>query len=184
VTPDIEKDPGWRPETAFRHILVPLDGSPLGEQILPSALALGACWEAEVTLLRVVEPVAVAVADPVCAPAAAYDPDLPERQQVAAETYLSRIAGRLHGEDVRLKVHTRVVFEAEPAEAICGFLRRHAPLPGSMPSTEEPPIDLVALATHGREGLPRLLLGSVADRVLQHTPVPLLLRRPEKRAEE
>jgi nucleotide-binding universal stress UspA family protein len=178
ATPYIEHDPGWHPEQVLRHMLIPLDGSPLAEQVFPAALTLGSCWGMEITLLRVVEPVPVAVADPVCAPAAAYDPGLPEKQREAAEMYLTRVASRLRGDDARLQLHTRVVLESEPAEAICSFLRRHSPLAGQEAIAGDIPIDLVALATHGREGLPRLLLGSIADRVLQHTPVPLLLQRP------
>jgi nucleotide-binding universal stress UspA family protein len=46
VTPDIENDPGWHPEAVLRHVLVGLDGTPLGEQILPAVLALGNCMGA------------------------------------------------------------------------------------------------------------------------------------------
>ena len=162
----------------LRHFLIPLDGTPLAEQVLATALMLGSCMGAEYTLLRVVEPVPVPVVDPVCAPAAAISPALIEEQEQAAAGYLKRLAARLRGNDAQLVLHTHVVLDAEPAGAICGFLRRHAPHPGQPEKLEEePPIDLVALATHGREGLARLLLGSVADRVLQHTPVPLLLQR-------
>jgi nucleotide-binding universal stress UspA family protein len=179
VTPDFEDDPGWNLEPMPRHILIGLDGSPLAEQVVPAALALGGCMGSEYSLLRVVEPAPVPVVDPACAPAAIYDAGLVERQQAAAEAYLTRIAARLRGDDARLKVGTRVVLDADPAEAICGYLRLHTRQPGIEPLVGvERPIDLVALATHGRGGLARLLLGSVSDRVLQHTPIPLLLQRP------
>lgn len=177
VTPSLEKDAGWEVEPKLRHILIALDGSPLAEQVLPTALNLGECMESEFTLFRVVEPAPVPVVDPAVAPAAAYDPGLAERQLTTAENYLHRIATRLMAEDPALRMRTRLVVDPEPAEAICGFLNRRPR--GSRAEGDAPPsVDLIALATHGREGLTRLLLGSTADRVLHHTPVPLLLQHP------
>lgn len=185
AAPDLEHDPPWEPEPVLRHILVPLDGTPLAEQVLPAALTLGSCMAAEYTLLRVVEPVLVPVVDPACAPAASLDPALIDQQQESAAGYLNRVAARLRGNDARLVLHTHVLLDAEPAEAICGFLRRRVPHPGQVAGPdEERPIDAVALTTHGREGLARLLLGSIADRVLRHTPVPLLLQRPPGKTPE
>jgi nucleotide-binding universal stress UspA family protein len=185
VTPALEHDPAWETDLIPRHILVPLDGTPLAEQVLPTALTFGASVGAEYTLLRVVEPVPVPVVDPVCAPAAAFDPSLIDELQATAETYLTRIAARLRGNDAHLVLHTYVVLDPEPAEAICGFLSRRAASSGRAVSADRgSPVDMVALATHGREGLTRLLLGSVADRVLQHTPVPLLLQRSSGKEQE
>jgi nucleotide-binding universal stress UspA family protein len=170
VAPAIEHDPGLHPEPVIRHILVALDGSPLAEEILPTAVQLGNAMGAEFTLLRVVEPALVAIPDPVCAvlpPSAA----LEEHEEREAEDYLARVAARLRGDRVLSRMKTRVVIDPEPAEAICGFLRRQ-----EWHDANVHPADLVAMATHGREGLTRLLLGSVSDRVLQHTPVPLLLQ--------
>jgi nucleotide-binding universal stress UspA family protein len=172
VAPALEHDPGWHPEPAVRHILVALDGSPLAEQVLPAAAALGSAMGAEFTLIRVVEPALVAVPDPVCAvlpPSAA----LEEQEESAAEAYLSRVAARLRGNGALPRLKTRVLTDPEPAEAICGFLRHQ-----DWHDRDAPPAGLVAMATHGREGLARLLLGSVSDRVLQHTPVPVLLQPP------
>jgi nucleotide-binding universal stress UspA family protein len=177
VTPHVEGDPDWRHEPEPRHILVPLDGSGLAEAVFPAALGLGTCMGAEYTLLRVVEPAPMPVADPVMVPAAAYDSGLTERQQASAESYLDRVTARLQAGSPKLRLHTHVVLDTEPAEAICEFLRHDAGEP-AVERAAPPPVDLVALATHGREGLARLLLGSVADRVLQHTSVPLLLQRP------
>jgi nucleotide-binding universal stress UspA family protein len=173
VTPDLEDEPTWQPAPMLRHILIGLDGTPLAEQILPAALTLGRCMKAEYTLLRVVEPAPVPVVDVVVAPIPVYDTSLVERQQAAAETYLTRMAAQVCGDDARAKVHAHVLLDANPADGICGYLRQH-----DQRVDCEQPIDLIALATHGRDGLARLLLGSVADRVLQHTPIPLLLQRP------
>lgn len=173
VAPALEKDAGVEDEPVFRHILIALDGSPLAEQVIPTAMTLAGTMNAELTLLRIVEPALIAVGEPaMVAPMAgpAFD-ELAERD---AEGYLDRLAARLRGTDATRHIATRVLVDPEPAEAICGFLRRNA----SWSDREPDPPDLVAMATRGREGLARLLLGSVSDRVLQHTPIPLLLQRP------
>jgi nucleotide-binding universal stress UspA family protein len=59
-----------------------------------------------------------------------------------------------------------VVVHDQPAVAILEEVKAHR-------------ADLVALATHGRSGLPRLFLGSVADKLVRGTTVPVLLQRPE-----
>ena len=156
--------------------MIALDGTDRAEQVLPAALALGECMKAEFSLLRVVEPAPVPVADPMMVPVAAYDSGLAERQQASAECYLKCVTNRL-GENATCRARPHVLVDSDPAEAICEFLRQSA-RDAKVGRDAPPPVDLVALATHGREGLARLLLGSVADRVLQHTPVPLLLQRP------
>jgi nucleotide-binding universal stress UspA family protein len=176
VTPHLEKGPDWDTEVALRHVLIALDGTERAEQVFPTALALGECMGAEFSLLRVVEPAPVPVADPMMVPMAAYDSGLAERQQASAECYLERATTRLRGEKA-CRARPHVLIDSDPAEAICEFLRRSA-REAEVDRDAPPPVDLVALATHGREGLARLLLGSVADRVLQHSPVPLLLQRP------
>lgn len=172
VAPALDHDLDWEVQAPIRHVLVPLDGSPLAEQVLQSVRSLSAEAELECTLLRVVEPAPVPVTDPILATAAPVDPSLEVRMRSAGE-YLTRLAARLRNDEPRLKVHTHVLLDTDPADAICAFLRRRA-----TENTGEPPIDLLAAATHAREGLARLLMGSVADRVLQHTPVPLLLQHP------
>jgi nucleotide-binding universal stress UspA family protein len=177
VTPSLDEDPDWNELPEFRHILVALDGTPTAEQVLPVALTLGGSMGAEYTLLRVVEPVSVPVVDPVCAPAVAFDTTLIERQEADAEAYLKRVAARLRGDEAKLKLRRRVLLDTTPAEGISAFLASHVPH-GAAPADGELAVDLAVLATHGRGGLARLLMGSVADRVLQHSPVPLLLQRP------
>ncbi len=88
---------------------------------------------------------------------------LHEQDRAHAEDYLQGIAARLRARSVR--VQTRVVVHEQPAVAILEEVKlRQA--------------DLVALATHGRGGLQRLLLGSVADKVLRGAGVPVLVHRP------
>ena len=166
-----EEDPASsRNPPRFRRILVPLDGTPLAEQIIEPALAVGAPSEATFTLLRVVQPV----------PRYDYMPGgvtmegvdalvvgqiLAHQKQLCDESrqYLEGVAARLRSGGVA--VETRVVVEDQPAVAIL----REA-LAG--------PSDLIALETHGRRGLSRLLMGSVADKVVRGGHLPVLLHRP------
>ncbi len=81
--------------------------------------------------------------------------------QVEAEAYLKHLAGRLREQS--LQVRSRVVVAGNVAEAI---------------ATEAQAGDLIVLATHGRGGVRRLLLGSVADKVIRSSTVPVLVYRP------
>ncbi|HXG08223.1 MAG TPA: universal stress protein [Gemmataceae bacterium] len=147
----------------FRHILIPLDGSPLAEQAIEPAVALGSLFEVGYTLLRVVNPLQTVGHDPAGFAISGFDPLVQKRLQVEAEDYLERIAERLRPRATR--VLTRVIVGAQPAAAILDAAREQG-------------ADLIALATHGRGGLRRLLLGSIADKVLRGATTPVLVRRP------
>jgi nucleotide-binding universal stress UspA family protein len=163
--------PRWERVPAFRHVLVPLDGSPLAKAILPTVVPLGKATGAEYSLLRVVEPVTLPVVDPTFVTAAPVETSVVDSQMNAARDYLAEVARQLQETSPGTVVHTQTVLDPQPAEAILAFTRAAGQGPGH-------PVDLIALATHGRGGLSRLLLGSVAASVLRQTTVPLLLQRP------
>ena len=81
-----------------------------------------------------------------------------------AEQYLSTVAHRVQAAIVA--VHTRIVIDPQPAAGIVHTAGASG-------------IDLIALATHGRSGLARVLLGSVADKVVRSADVPVLVVRPQ-----
>jgi nucleotide-binding universal stress UspA family protein len=145
----------------FRHILVPLDGSALAEQILPHAANLADHDGAELTLLRVVE----GQPEPEPGRLAAYRPreDSAAEQRDTAELYLSRLAAELLASGH--PAHTAVVEAEHPARAI-------------LTAAEERGADLIALATRGRSGLAHTILGSVADKVIRGGTLPVLAFRP------
>jgi nucleotide-binding universal stress UspA family protein len=165
-----EGEPTWEHEPVLKHILLPLDGTPLAEQMLEPAVALGSLMAADYTLLRAVK-LALPLANP--PEGASFDDrvaKLLKRIEIAheqlcreARAYLQQVAGRLQARD--LNVHTRVMVEDPPGRAI---------IEASQPAE----IDLIALATHGRRGLSRLVLGSVADKVIRGATVPVLVQRP------
>jgi nucleotide-binding universal stress UspA family protein len=147
----------------FRHILIPLDGSALAEQILEPALALGDLTRAAYTLLHVVEPFVL----PGYAPLAQHthlDTQLTQAALAKGQRYLDDLAQHLRTDG--RQVHTRALLAAQPAAEI-------------LDTAQAQSADLIALATHGRSGLARLLLGSVADKVRRGADMPVLLYRPQ-----
>jgi nucleotide-binding universal stress UspA family protein len=150
----------------FKRVLVALDGSTESESSITPALALADPKHCEVVLLRVVPPVPM-TADggmPVTMPV---DEDLTATLSKQAETYLAGVAKARKGPHVTIS--TRVVVEPGVAQAVL----HEAELAGA---------ELIALATHGARGLRRMVLGSVADKVLRGADRPVLLTRvPDRR---
>ncbi len=149
--------------TAPSHILVPLDGSALAEQALASAEALCLAYNARLLLLSVPQARQLIRSIPIYG-------KLPEPGTPVWETqksYLSEVA-----EDIRamgIQVETLVQTGAV-TDAINELI-------------EERGVDMVVLSTRGRSGLPRMVLGSVANRVIQHVTRPILIVRPIEGAE-
>ena len=146
----------------FKRILIPLDGSALSEQILLPALALGRLMQAEYTLLRAAEPFVMVGYTPL-AQASRLDLKMSQEALDEAQRYLDRVAARLHAEESTIRTHA--LQAAYPAAAILEEARRQD-------------ADLIAMTTHGRSGIARLLLGSVADKVLRGAALPVLIQRP------
>jgi nucleotide-binding universal stress UspA family protein len=145
----------------YTHILVPLDGSPLAEQVLPHVRALAAAGERpKITLLRAVpreypDIVEGETSNEVVNPM--------ERLLGDARSYLDRTAWPLRNEG--LEVAAEVVVR-QPADAIVEFANREK-------------VDLIAMATHGRGGVGRWVFGSVTQKIMHLTPAPMLVVRPQ-----
>jgi nucleotide-binding universal stress UspA family protein len=148
--------PATEPEV--RNILVALDGTPTAEQILQPAGALGKLMGASCTLLRVVP----SVVPHVVYTEVAVDTALADKLRAEARVYLQRVAESLR--DQGFDVQTRIIAHAHPATAILN-------------EASSGEYDLLALETHGRRGLSRLFLGSVADKVVRGATVPVLVHR-------
>lgn len=155
-----EEDRGPQ-EPSIRRVLVPLDGSELAEGALTPAVRVARQVEASLELLRVVNP-AMLTESP-------YIPATPEdseeyaaRQRKEAQSYLTGVAERLRADGV--EVAEVGVHDGAPASTILGRAAAGA--------------DLIAMATHGRGGLKRWLVGSVSDKVLRGADVPVMLVRP------
>ena len=142
----------------YERILIPLDGSELAEAILPFAEKVAGPLDAEVVLLRVVEPVAPGEA---MAPAGLMPPDTLSLREAEAREYLAALASRLAAKGLRVQTVMRVGFPATEIAATAAA--RQA--------------DLITMSTHGRTGLRRVLFGSVAESVLRTASVPVLMVR-------
>jgi nucleotide-binding universal stress UspA family protein len=148
----------------LRRVLVPLDGSAVAESILEHAIGLARIdADSELILLDVVQPIASAVWVPDVVPRPEGGDDVTRRQEERAREYLARLSSRL--ETSRVRVHARVRVATTVAPAILEVAR-------------DEQADIIALATHGRSGIKRLTMGSVADKVVRGSPVPVLLFRP------
>lgn len=147
----------------YRHILVPLDGSALAEQVLPHVHALAANeGTTKVTLLRAVPPVFTTSVDysGMLATTAA---DALETLEDEARDYLTRVAAQFRAEGYNVAIEVSAM---PAAEAILDYAEsQHA--------------DLIAIATHGRSGISRWVFGSVTQKVVQTAPVPVLVIRPK-----
>lgn len=138
----------------YSRIVLTLDRSPLAEQSLPHAVALAKAFHAAVEVVSVV-PVAE-----VEGPAFGAHGDW-EAEVAEYEEYLAGIVSRIRDEGLKVRSQIR---RGEITEEIL----RHV---------KETEADLIVMSTHGRSGRGRWVYGSIADRVLRHAPVPVLLVR-------
>lgn len=153
--------------------LVALDGSPLSEAVfepvayLVAALAASTSQQGELHLLRVVD---LPFGTSKLKSQTYIDSNTREEAVKAAQDYLETLSARLKvGELENLNITVKAKVESDPdvAEAI-------------IQQTEAEPVDLIAMATHGRGGMRHFVMGSVTERVLHHSKLPLLIVRPSK----
>lgn len=147
----------------YRHMLVPLDGSALAEQVLPHVHAIAANeGTVRITLLRAVPPIFTTSVD-YSGLMATTTADAMETLEAEARDYLDRIAAEFRAEGYTVGME---ISNLPPADAILDY-------------AESQNIDLIALATHGRSGISRFVFGSVTQKVIQAAPVPVLVIRPK-----
>lgn len=141
----------------YRKILVPLDGSKVAEGVLPHAKLLAYSEGAELILLTVASNPAMDIlfSDPGLAEAAI------QEQEERSKSYISDIENDLKAAGFKTSTLMRV---GSVAEVILGV-------------AEELQVDVIAMSTHGRTGPARWLLGSIAERVVHNSKIPVLLIR-------
>jgi nucleotide-binding universal stress UspA family protein len=147
----------------LREVIVPLDGSELAEQALPHAVAVARALGLKTTLLRVT-PSAGDYFKYLDYPPSNYE-DLSKEVDADAVQYLDNINRRIKLEGVA-QTEERLI-HGSAAFAITDFVK-------------EVPDSLVAMTTHGRSGIGRWVMGSVADRVIRHSGSPVLVVRAEE----
>jgi nucleotide-binding universal stress UspA family protein len=135
-------------------ILVPLDGSPLAEAALPTAIDLAGTLGARILLLRAAQAHTLPGVDPT---------EAEVKVVREAETYLGQVKTRLATSVGDVET---AVWYGPAAVAIIEAAQFHH-------------VSLIVMTTHGRTGLGRLIMGSVAESVLRGTATPILLVRPQ-----
>ena len=151
----------------FKKILVCLDGSDLAEQILPYVKEQAKSFKSTVVLLHVTpEPV-------IEAPGIPGEPGYPlqtksmlrgmEKEMIRSEEYLGNLALGFKKLGIRTKCE---ILEGLAGESIIKYAKANS-------------INLIALVTHGRSGVGRMILGSTADFVIRESGLPILIIRPQ-----
>ena len=141
----------------FKRILIPLDESALAEKALNYLPRFIDPAQTELVLLSVVETMRYA------ATTYEYAPQMIDEVYKSYEMYLQTMQQWLH--DHRYVGCTKLV-EGDAADQILAF-------------AQKTDADLIAMTTHGRSGIARLAMGSVAERVIQHATIPVLLVREQ-----
>ena len=151
----------------FNTLLVPLDGSTTAEQVLPHVTELARQLHSTVHLVTVISPTEkganVAMMGPYAgqiahADAAAEGPESPVPSERADE-YLSNVAMRLHAENVKASYEVRT---GQPVDEL-------------LTASHRQDVSLIAIASHGRTGFRRAVLGSVADELLRRSGKPVMV---------
>ncbi|MBI3030639.1 MAG: universal stress protein [Candidatus Rokubacteria bacterium] len=148
----------------YQRVLVPLDGSRVAEAILPFIEQIAGPLDIEILLVRVV-PLTPTEVVTLARELPAGEPIVKE---LDAQGYLEPLVASLKAKGVRAGARVRV---GDPATEIIA-------------AAKEINADMIAMTTHGRSGLGRLLFGSVAEAVLRGSPIPVFLMRISEAALE
>lgn len=143
----------------YRKVMVPLDGTTFAEHALPLALSIARHSGAELHLVAVAPPLTAAYTEGVFVSTADMETEAIER----LSSYLADVRQRLDGDFLV----TSAVLEGDIATCLCAHAASRD-------------VELVVMATHGRGPLARFWLGSVADDLVRHAHLPILLVRPEE----
>jgi nucleotide-binding universal stress UspA family protein len=158
----------------FKNILVPLDGSRFGSHALRYAFDLAHHYNARVVLLRVVEPEI-----PVSAVATPMGMETSTSAQIAVEEATRQ--DQINARHAKRYMHRKLREVTSRGIQAAYHVIIGDPFDSIMNTCKKEHIDLVVMTTHGKSGLKRAILGSVADKVVRDTRVPALVIRPRQR---
>jgi nucleotide-binding universal stress UspA family protein len=143
--------------TQFKTLLVPTDFEPASEAAIETAIQLATAFGGTIRLVHSYEiPVGASLGAPV-APFGDYTPELERISREALEAQAAKYKAKLASIETRLRVGI-------PWREILG-------------AAEEEHADVIVMGTHGRHGLPHALLGSVAEKIVRMSPIPVLTVR-------
>lgn len=160
---------GRSPPEMYQRVLLPLDGSDLAEAAIPWVIELVRLSQGDVVLLQAIQSPSQLLISAGAVEGGGGGGDFAtaaiREQRSAAECYLEEVRGHLAAQ-ITSKLAIEIV-EGRPQEAICEVAHRLN-------------VDVIVMATHGRSGLKRAVLGSVADHVVRSSPgIAVLVVRPE-----
>jgi nucleotide-binding universal stress UspA family protein len=158
---DETREIGPESDREIRTVLAALDGSETSETALRDAFELGITENAALVLVHALQP-PVAAASPYLPHTIQLTHDEMEAREEHMKEYLERVADQQWLGERETKVEVRVDYH---------------PAPTILDIAQDEDVDLIALGTHGRGGLRRLVLGSVADKVIRGTHRPVLVHR-------
>lgn len=144
----------------YSKILVPLDGSALAERAVDHAIEIARGTGAELVLLEVIQAPLAGV------PEVGSAEEAKSLSEIAghAKNYLNIVASRAANEGIKVRY---VVVDGQADAAILGFAHKEN-------------VDIIVMSTHGRTGLSRAIMGSVAEKVMLTTKRPVMLVKPER----
>lgn len=166
VRPEENAEPATNFEHAFEILMIPLDGSALSEAALEHAVEFGELFASAYHLTRVVS-YPVDIASPYLPHTAQINEQVMADAKKGAAEYLEASADAMRRRGLR--VTTSVAVDAQAGNGVLG-------------EAEAVGADMVAMATHGRKGLSRTILGSAADKIVRGLHTPVLLFRPSEDA--
>jgi nucleotide-binding universal stress UspA family protein len=147
----------------YRHVLIPTDGSERAHRAVTQGLALAKALGAKVTVLTI-------------------EPSFDVYAVPASKVYEMSGAFAEHAEQAKAragKILNAVAEEARAAGVTCETLQieQDHPYEGIIDTANQRGCDLIVMASHGRGGMAAVVLGSVTNKVLTHTKIPVLVCR-------
>lgn len=146
----------------YKKMLVPLDGSEFSECGLEHAKIVAlACSCPEVVFLRVIEPDSQ-ITDIGGISSESWYRDAQAKREEEAKEYITKIADKMKKEGLKAK---GVVVKGRAADELLEYAKNNN-------------VDIIIMSTHGRSGVSRWAVGSVADKIVRHSSIPVLLASP------
>jgi nucleotide-binding universal stress UspA family protein len=147
----------------YKKIVVPLDGSAFSECSLPHAQAIASgCQVPSVVLLRVIEPLSSETISALAQAGGDLLREVEMQNKVEARDYMAKMGNNLKKQGFTVET---VTIEGRPEEQILKYV-------------EDNHADLIIITTHGRSGPSRWIFGSVADKIMRHAVVPVMMVAP------
>jgi len=153
-----------RSSQPIHHLLIPLDGSKLSEQVLRPALELAELLQCKATLIRAIRPITTAEVEDLENYERGFGRSFEEELHYSAADYLRSVVKAYDHKSLEIQT---IVMHGSPAQSILDYAELHD-------------VDVIAMSTHGRTGLQRWVYGSVTEKIL-HTAgaCSMLVVRPE-----